>query len=57
MAKKKLKIDRDDLHRISMTALRKEKKDQGAFDGRFATKSVTSKKKYKRKPKHPGKNL
>ena len=52
MAKKK-KSDKEVLHKIVLSAVRAEQKNQGAFDGRFREKKVPNKKKtYKRKKKH-----
>ena len=52
MAKKDKHITKEDLTQIEKSAVRKEQKEQGAFDGRFATKSIPSKKAYSRKKKH-----
>ena len=41
------------MHKIRLGASRESQKEQGFFDGRFVARSEESKKKYKRKPKHP----
>lgn len=51
MAKNK-NITKEDLAQIEKSAVRAEQKEQGVFDGRFATKSIPSKKAYSRKKKH-----
>ncbi len=51
MAKKK-KPDKEVLRAIEKGIVREEQKEQGALDGRFRSKVVPSKKKYKRKPKN-----
>lgn len=51
MAKKK-KTDKEVLHGIEKSAVRDEMKEQGAFDGRFRSKVVPAKKRYRRKPKN-----
>lgn len=50
MAKKR--ITKEDLHKIEKSVVRKEMKDQGAFDGRFRSKVIKDKKKYDRKRKN-----
>lgn len=52
MAKKR--ITKEDLLKIEQAAVREERKQQGALDGRFHEKKVESEKRYKRKPKHRG---
>lgn len=54
MAKKR--IERKDLLKVESSAVREERKAQGALDGRFREKVVKSKKRYTRKPKHTGRN-
>lgn len=50
MAKKK--VSKDDIRKIEKSAVRSEMKEQGAFDGRYRSKVVPSKIRYKRKPKN-----
>ncbi len=54
MARKR--IERKDLLKVESSAVRAERKAQGAFDGRFREKVVKSKKRYARRPKHKGGN-
>ncbi len=51
MAKKK-KSDKEIIHGIEKSAVRDEMKEQGALDGRFRSKVVPPKKRYRRKPKN-----
>jgi hypothetical protein len=44
------------LHKIRLAASRESQKKQGFFDGRFVSRVEESKKKYKRKPKHPSRD-
>lgn len=50
MAKKR--ITKKDLLRLERSAVREERKQQGALDGRFREKVEKSKKTYSRKRKH-----
>ena len=50
MAKKR--ITKKELLKIEQAAVREERKEQGALDGRFREKVEKSKKTYTRKPKH-----
>jgi stalled ribosome alternative rescue factor ArfA len=50
MAKKR--ITKKDLLKIEQAAVREERKEQGALDGRFREKVEKSKKSYTRKAKH-----
>lgn len=50
MAKKR--ITKEDIDGIEKSAVREERKEQGAFDGRFRSKVIPSKKKYKRRKKN-----
>lgn len=50
MAKKR--ITKKDLLQIEQAAVREERKEQGALDGRFREKVERSKKTYTRKVKH-----
>lgn len=56
MAKKKLKknykITQEQARQLKKAPVRQLKKEQGAFDGRFATKADKDKSKYNRKTKH-----
>lgn len=52
MAKKR--ITKKELLKIEEAAVREERKQQGALDGRFREKKEESEKRYKRKPKHRG---
>jgi hypothetical protein len=45
-----------DMQKIRLAASRESQKEQGFFDGRFVERSEESKKKYKRKPKHPNRD-
>lgn len=54
MARKR--IERKDLLKVESSAVRAERKAQGALDGRFREKVVKSKKRYRRKPKHKDAN-
>lgn len=49
-------ISKHDLPRIERTAVREERKEQGALDGRFRARIQPSKKRYIRKAKHPGRS-
>jgi hypothetical protein len=52
-SKKKFKIGREDDHKIRVQALREDRLEDGAFDGRFNTKVQKAKKsEYKRREKH-----
>jgi hypothetical protein len=48
----KKRITRKELLKIEQAAVREERKQQGALDGRFREKVVKSKKTYTRKAKH-----
>ncbi|MCO5275739.1 MAG: hypothetical protein M9900_12585 [Flavobacteriales bacterium] len=50
MAKKR--IAKEELLKIERSAVREERKEQGALDGRFREKVEKSKKNYTRKVKH-----
>lgn len=50
----KKRITKKELLKIEQAAVREERKQQGALDGRFREKKVESEKRYKRKPKHSG---
>ena len=52
MAKKR--ITKKELLQIEQAAVREERKEQGALDGRFREKVEKNKKSYTRKPKHSG---
>ena len=51
MAKNK-KITKEQLRKLELSSVRKDKKEAGAFDGRFAQRSEKDKTKYNRKKKH-----
>jgi hypothetical protein len=53
MAKKR--ITKKDLLKLERSAVREERKQQGALDGRYREKVEKSKKTYTRKVKHKGK--
>lgn len=53
MAKKR--ITKKDLLKLERSAVREERKQQGALDGRFREKVEKNKKTYTRKVKHKGK--
>jgi hypothetical protein len=42
-----------DMQKLRLAASRVSQKEQGFFDGRFVARTEESKKKYKRKTKHP----
>jgi hypothetical protein len=46
-------MKKPDMQKLRLAASRVSQKEQGFFDGRFVTRTEESKKKYKRKPKHP----
>lgn len=48
----KKRIPKKDLLQIEQAAVREERKEQGALDGRFREKVEKSKKAYTRKTKH-----
>ncbi|MBX2983832.1 MAG: hypothetical protein KF843_14230 [Flavobacteriales bacterium] len=48
----KKRITKEELLKIEKAAVREERKDQGALDGRFREKVEKSKKTYTRKTKH-----
>lgn len=50
----KKRITKKELLKIEQAAVREERKQQGALDGRFREKKEESEKRYKRKPKHRG---
>ena len=49
---KKYKITKEKLHKLRVGSVRKDKKEAGAYDGRFAEKKEKDKTKYTRKNKH-----
>ena len=54
MAKKR--ITKEDLLKIEQAAVREERKEQGALDGRYREKVEETKKTYSRKVKHKKKD-
>ena len=53
----KISIDQETLRKIKRGHVRQQKKEQGAFDGRFKTKAVESKKKYSKKDRRNNKKV
>lgn len=51
-----MKLKNDILHKMTVGKQREQQVEQGFFDGRFVQRAEESKKKYKRKDKHPKKN-
>ena len=50
-------IDQETLRKIKRGHVRQQKKEQGAFDGRYQTKAVQSKKKYNKKDRRENKKV
>ena len=54
MSKKNPCITKEQINKLKAGSVRKDKKAQGFFDGRFVTRTEESKKVYNRTKKHKG---
>jgi hypothetical protein len=52
-----MKPKKDKLHKMTVGKQREQQVEQGFFDGRFVQRVEESKKTYKRKEKHPKKDV
>lgn len=52
-----MKINKKQLHQIELTSIRKKQKEDGMFDGRYKTTSITPKKKYGKKDRRANKQI